>query len=53
MHSDHRKSFACYLLIVLHIFLGIGALFGGMHTDSFSRWFAFADASQIVRAQPV
>lgn len=29
MHSDHRKSFACYLLIVLHIFLGIGALFGG------------------------
>src|SRR5689334_5647077 len=29
MHSENRKSFACYLLIVLHIFLGIGALFGG------------------------
>lgn len=29
MHSKQRKSFSCYLLIVLHIFLGIGALFGG------------------------
>jgi len=29
MNSRHPKSFACYLLITLHIFLGIGALFSG------------------------
>ncbi|MDP4085258.1 MAG: hypothetical protein Q8934_11670 [Bacillota bacterium] len=29
MVAKHRKPFACYLLICLHIFLGIGALFGG------------------------
>lgn len=29
MNLEHRKSFPCYLLIVLHFFLGIGALFGG------------------------
>jgi hypothetical protein len=29
MIGKKRKSFACYLLIFFHIFLGIGALFGG------------------------
>ncbi|WP_040207464.1 hypothetical protein [Neobacillus jeddahensis] len=29
MTSKHQKSFSCYLLIGLHIFLGVGALFGG------------------------
>jgi hypothetical protein len=29
MNEKRRKSFACYLLIFLHIFLAIGALFGG------------------------
>lgn len=26
---SRRKPFGCYLLIVLHLFLGLGALFGG------------------------
>lgn len=29
MFAKQRKSFPCYLLIFLHFFLGIGALFGG------------------------
>ncbi|MFB6465435.1 hypothetical protein ACE38V_01325 [Cytobacillus sp. Hz8] len=29
MFVKQRKPFTCYLLIFLHIFLGIGALFGG------------------------
>ncbi len=29
MIEKRRKSFACYLLIFLHIFLALGALFGG------------------------
>jgi hypothetical protein len=29
MVAKQRKSFACYLLIFLHLFLAIGALFGG------------------------
>ncbi|MEK5380527.1 hypothetical protein [Niallia sp. FSL W8-0635] len=29
MIAKQRKSIACYLLIFLHAFLGIGALFGG------------------------
>jgi hypothetical protein len=29
MIMKQRKSFACHLLIFLHIFLGIGAIFGG------------------------
>lgn len=29
MHADQQKSFSCHLLIILHFFLGIGALFGG------------------------
>jgi hypothetical protein len=29
MITKQRKTFACHLLIFLHIFLGIGALFGG------------------------
>jgi hypothetical protein len=29
VYSEHRKSLACYLLISLHILLGIGAIFGG------------------------
>jgi hypothetical protein len=29
MIAKQRKPFACHLLIFLHIFLGIGALFGG------------------------
>lgn len=29
MIAKQRKSIACYLLIFLHVFLGIGALFGG------------------------
>ncbi|QVY63071.1 hypothetical protein [Cytobacillus gottheilii] len=29
MKLGHRKSFACYLLISLHIFLAVGALIGG------------------------
>lgn len=29
MNLEHHKSFPCYLLIFLHFFLGIGALFGG------------------------
>lgn len=29
MIAKTRKSFACYLLIFLHVFLGIGAIFGG------------------------
>jgi hypothetical protein len=29
MNEKRRKSFACYLLIFLHIFLALGALFGG------------------------
>jgi len=29
MVEKQRKSFACYLLIFLHIFLALGALFGG------------------------
>lgn len=29
MIEKQKKSFACYLLVFLHIFLAIGALFGG------------------------
>ena len=29
LYWKRRKSFACYLLIALHILLGLGALFGG------------------------